>query len=1015
MRIKISLLTFICILQTLFSAVYPENYTINSVLSENRFYKIRVAQSGVYKLTFEQLLSMGIDPANVRIFGYGGAVLNRDLAKISQDDLPEIAIWLEKGDDDIFNAGDYILFYAQGAISWSYDKNRSMFTHTNNTYSNYGYYFVSSSDGGGKRIQTRNIQLPNNVTPNVISEFNDYQVHERDVISLIRSGKEFYGEVFKEITNYSFDFNFPNIVRSENTVIARCEVVANSAKTSTFTLSLDANQDKTINVNAVSFGDPYERGKATNATLSYTPHNDACRFNLSYASQNNFSVGYLNYLEVNARRRLIFAGDVMEFRDVDYLGTETWGRYEMNCTNPNVVIWDITNHSDIEQIEVNSNAGIISFTDSCKSLKNYLAINPKNASAFSSPEIMESVPTQNLHAINQADMVIITHPDFLEQAERLAEVHRTKDQFIVAVVTTDQVYNEFSSGTPDATAYRRFIRMLYDRALANNKPDEKPKYLLLFGKGSFDNRKILSDSGDNLLLTYQADNSLSETWSYVTDDYFSYLENGEGVNNGSYTMDIAVGRFPVTTVQQAADVVNKTINYINNADYGSWKNELSFVSDDGESNVFMNMTDLLAKTISTDFPLYHANKLYLDVFPQTNINYPPTCPAATEKLISSINSGMFYINYTGHGFEGGWAHENLLSTTDIANLRNQYLPLWISASCDFMKFDGKVISAGEQVILNPVGGGIGILAAARPVYASQNFSLNKVLLQSLFTPENGNYLRVGDVILKSKNSIPPEINKLSFIYIGDPAVRLNYGDEYIVETQQINGSDISESDTLKTNSTNIIQGSITDGNNRKIDNFNGSLYLSVYDKEQSIVTLGDELYNEAPFKYNDRPMLIQSEAIPVISGDFSYSFLLPDNQSDEYGIGKIIYYAKDEANKYEAKGFLSDFTIGKKLTASLHQFPLEDDYQLSNFPNPAQYQTCFKMEGQSDIISFNVDIFDISGKLIRSLNSIAGNKIYWDLTTTSGAKSAPGVYYYYAKIKTTSGMMRSRANKLIIN
>lgn len=711
---------------------------------------------------------------------------------------------------------------------------------------------------------------------------------------------------------------------------------------------------------------------------------------------------------------MTFTGDVIEFRNVDYLGTEAWGRYEMDCTNPNVVVWDITNCSDIKQIEVENSTGIITFTDSCKVLKNYLAIDSKSVSAFPVPEFMGYVPGQNLHAINQADMVIITHPDFMTEAERLAEAHRTKDQFTVAVATTEQVYNEFSSGTPDATAYRRFVRMLYDRALTNGKPDEKPKYLLLFGKGSFDNRKILTDSGNNLVLTYQADNSLYGTQSYVTDDYFSYLENGEGVNNGSYTMDIAVGRFPVTTIQQAADVVNKTINYMDNADYGDWKNQLSFVSDDGESNVFMNMTDLLAETVSTDFPSYHANKLYLDAFPQTNTNYGQTCLPATEKLLSAINSGVFYINYTGHGFEGGWAHENLLPATDIANLSNQHLPFWISASCDFMKFDGKVVSAGEQVILNPNGGGIGILAAARPVYASQNSSLNKAFLQNLFTSENGNHLRVGDVILKSKNSLLVEINKLSFIYMGDPAVRLNYGDEFIISTQSINGNEVTENDTLNTNSVNVIQGSITDRNNRKLDDFNGNMYLSVYDKEQSIVTLGDELYNVAPFAYNDRPLLIQSEAIQVVAGDFSYSFLLPDNNSDEYGIGKIIYYAKDDVNKYEAKGFLSNFNIGKKTATSTPQMPFEDTYQLNNFPNPAQYQTCFEIKGQDDIISFNIDIFDISGKLIRSLSSISKNKIDWDLTTISGTKSAPGVYYYYAKIKTMNGIVRSKANKLII-
>lgn len=995
------------------------SYVSNSVLSQGTFHKIKITDTGIYKLTFEDLTSIGIIPENVRIFGYGGGMLEQDFSLPFIDDLPETPIWVEKGNDGIFNSGDYILFYTQGTTRWQYNKSKSMFTHTRNIYADAGYYFITSDAGPGKKIQEKPITLPSNATINPVSEFTDYQVHERDLINLVNAGKEFYGETFNSGANHKFIFSFPNPVLSENSMTANLDVAATSLSESTFILNLNSTQYKSITVAAHNSFDPYERAKRNAGIFNFTPRNDLFEFNLTYSMPTPTSKGYLNYLEINARRQLIMIGSAMQFQNIDYLGQNTFNQYLLTNNNPNVQIWDITDQHNIYSIITGDEDGKMSFIDTGNDIRHYLAIDPTVASAFPKPEIMETIPNQNIHAIEQADMVIITHPNFLTQAETLAQAHRQKDNMTVTVVTTEQVYNEFSSGTPDATAYRRILKMLYDRATTSGNPANSPKYLLLFGKGSFDNRKILPESGENLILTYQGDNSTNEVISYVTDDYFTFLENNEGLQIHSHSMDIAIGRFPVTTVQQATDVVNKTISYMNNSNKGRWKNKLCFVGDDGDYNVHMTMADSLASYMSNNYKSYHTNKIYLDAFKKDSLEIGGRYPSVKDSLLNALKNGVFLLNYTGHGGRDFLANEQVMTNNDINTLTNQHLPLWIGATTDFVKFDSRFVSAGENVLLNPYGGGIGVFSAARPSYASQNFNLNNYLIQYLFAKENGQHVRIGDAIRKAKNNLGQEINKLSFVYLGDPAIKLNYGDNYQIITGSINENGNLGTDTLKANTTNTIKGYIADENSNKVTGFNGTVYISFYGKTQTITTLRNSNFqNEKAFVYNDRPDVLHTEAIPVVKGDFSCSFILPKDIHEEYGFGRINFYAHDNANDYEAQGYFEEFIIGGIDNTSAVITPdadnLSSEITVVNHPNPAKEQTCFVINTDNEIVNCTIDIFDVSGRNICTFSASGQNRITWNLTTNGGQRVISGIYFYRARIKTIEKEIYTKANRITI-
>ena len=882
-------------------------YAQNSVLAQGKFVKIKIVDSGIYKLTYEDLVSMGVNPANVRVFGYGGGVLDQSFLSPKIDDLPELAIYMNKGSDGIFNAGDYILFYAQGINNWTYDSSKSMFTHTRNSYSNYGYYFITSDAGIGKKITDNQITLPSSPIINSVQEFTDYQVYEKDLINLTTSGKEFYGEAFNDITSYNLVFNFPNAVIT-NSTMARLDVAASSSSSSSFSLALNGNQSKLLSVYSISDGDNYTKGVAATGVFSYTPQNDVFTFQVGYNKSASTSIGYLNYLEVNARRKLVMAGSVMQFQNVDYLNQSSYNQYYISNTNSNTLIWDITDQQNISSIPTQLVNGKMSFIDSGNTLKTYLAIDPTVSSAFPKPEIVGVVPNQNLHSIAQSDMVIITHPDFLSQAQILAQAHRDKDKLSVSVVTTEQVYNEFSSGTPDATAYRWITKMLYDRALNSGNSANLPKYLLLFGRGTFDNRKLLLTSGDNFILTYQADNSLVTTTSYVTDDYFALLDDNDGSQIPANLMDIGVGRFPVTTVQQATDVVNKTIGYMNNQDKGDWKNQLCFLADDGDASLHAKQADSIAVSIGRNFPAFQVNKIYLDAFHQEVNASGQSYPIAKEELLNSIQSGLFLLDFTGHAGPLGITNETVLSLSDVKKMTNKHLFLFIGATCDFLQYDIQTVSGGEQVLLNPNGGGIGILSAARPVYASQNFVLNKLVCENLFKKQNGKQLRIGDIISYAKNNVGTEINKLSYVYMGDPAVMLNYPTNFQVQTSKINNSTTLGNDTLRALSVDSVQGFIADDKGNLVNNFNGTLHAVVYDKAQRVVSLNNE--GDGGLTFTDRSNKLFSGNAQIKDGVFKYSFMLPKDIKYNYGGGRIDYYAQDDINNVEAQGKFENFIVG---------------------------------------------------------------------------------------------------------
>ena len=377
--------------------------------------------------------------------------------------------------------------------------------------------------------------------------------------------------------------------------------------------------------------------------------------------------------------------------------------------------------------------------------------------------------------------MIICPADFLSEATRLAQAHERKQGITWAVATDQQVYNEFSSGTPDATAYRWLMKMLYDRGTGSSK---KPSWLLLMGDGTFDNRKLLTTSGQNTLLTYQAKNSTVETKAYASDDYFGFLDNNEGESDTQGRMDIGVGRLPVNTLAEAQQMVDKLVAYIENSSFGKWKNQLIFLADDGDNNLHTRVAEEGAERVRRKNPDFVVNKIYLDAYPQETDASGESYPLAKNKLDNLLKNGALYMNYSGHGGYNAITNEGMMNLKSIQSMTNSNQALWMLATCSFAHFDSGKRCAAEEAVLNPNGGAIGVISAGRTVYATQNANINRYFCDTLFGHKDpySYEMTIGKALAVAKNMTGTDENKMSYVLLGDPALRLAYPTDYQVMT-----------------------------------------------------------------------------------------------------------------------------------------------------------------------------------------------------------------------------------------
>lgn len=894
-----------------------DGFTYTSVLNSGNIYKFGVAQNGIYKLDYTFLKNElgitnldNIDPRSIRLYGNGGAMLPEKNNDARADDLIENAIQIVGEQDGKFDAGDYILFYAVGPRPWIYRPHATdpELTVRLNLYDLNAWYFIKTGDGFGLRISEKSSVTANYTT----EEFDDYQRIEEEKNNLLHfnsssqgSGKRWFGDYFYQAREQQYNFNFPNLVPG-STARVRAEFAGRSSVSQSVRLEVAGSTfSKTISGVSVSNNDA---SFASNAVLSgnILPATDAFTAKILYPTVSAQSEGWLDYIEINARRRLSMAGPILEFRDIKTV-TQDASNFRVSGVQGNTTVWDVTNpQNPFIQQKIQTGAVVEFGAATLGVLRNFVAFT--ESAGFPKPEkTVGKINNQNLHGIENVDFAVIYHPEFQSEVERFVAHRRSYSGLDVVAVDVNQLYNEFSSGAKDPTAIRDFSRMLLER-----NPN-KFKYLLLFGDASFDPKNNTnSEENKDFVPAFETAESFSPIDAFPSDDFFALLSPDE---SGSLAgaLDIAVGRFVCNTIEEARAIVDKIVAYDSDpATLGDWHFRAVYIADDEDGNAHIDQAEKLANENAAVEPWFNIGKIYFDAYQQIATSAGQRFPDAKAAINSEMFKGMLLCNYIGHGGPRGLSQERVVDNNDIAGWDNpNRYPLIITATCTFGGYDDyTTLTGGEQAFLKIKSGAIGLFTTVRSVYIAGNEDLTDAVQDFIFQRVNGQYRTIGDVLKDAKNVLSTnDRNARRFTLLGDPSLHLALP-EYRVATTKINGQAVTAGlpDTLKALMPVELEGVVTDTLGNTLNNFNGRVFVTVFDKAQTLETLGQDVgSNLLKFKVQ-RNILFKGSA-QVNNGSFKVNFVVPKDINYTYGKGKISYYAEN-GTPLDAAGGDNNIVVG---------------------------------------------------------------------------------------------------------
>lgn len=880
------------------SAFDIDTYAGNSVLSSGRWVKVSVAESGLYSIPASTLRSWGFsNPANVRVYGYGGNQLSDVLAITTYtDDLPLV---------QSVNTDRGVTFYAVGPERWSMQTS-GMWIHSLNQFSSVGYYFITENPD----VQLRDIPVTGSAPAEgttLRTTFISSLFHEVDQVSPGQAGHLMVGEDFRYTRSQTFNFQLPGRV-AQTTVQMECSFLSktySSSATISFTANGESLPSSNTDIIAVTKSQAYYHGVLGNTRKSFQIDSDKLALGVTYTTSGVSNGANLNYLTINYTRQLQIDGGKLLFRlptPAAVLGGAT----------DQTRVWDVTDPLNITAMPLADATGGKAWVNDFTGNRNYAAWND-NAS-MPTPTYVGTVRNQNLHALEVPDMVIFTTSELATQAQRIAELHRNDpiEPLSVEIVDQNLVFNEFSSGAADVNAFRRMLKMLYDRSSVS-EGTARLRYALFLGRGFHDNRRVSSSAkaiGRNVMPVWESASGLDDNTSYTTDDIIGFLEDGSGSSHGLDKLSIAIGRIPASTMQEAKNAVDKLYEYYNSMPKTAWKNQILLLADDEDTGQHMTQTEQSYNNMSdnaygTEFMF---NKVYIDAFERRNGGYPE----ARTALFRKLNEGVMWWNYVGHANMNSMSHELILTLTDMQSLYLKQYPILFAATCDLLRWDNTTQSGAEVMYFMQRGGTIATISATRPVYITANGPIAIAIGAQLpVRDENGNLLTVGEIYRRGKNSINNDTNKLRYVLMGDPAMRIAMP-AASVRLESIDGVPVNADDqpTIKAHANVTITGAVYNTDGSKMTDFNGYVAVELYDAEKSTTSHG---YGESgiPVTFEEQGSILYSGRTVVTNGEFTLKIAMPMEIAGNFRPAALNMYAysSDANDTREAIGCNRDFFV----------------------------------------------------------------------------------------------------------
>jgi len=960
------------------SAQHLRTYTDKSVLSSGKTVKIRVQEEGLYSFTYSELREMGFsNPKNVHLRGYGGELLNEDFTEsnLYVDDL---------ADQPVVDLGDRIAFYLRGVVGLT--KINASATNnigiTENYTSDYSYYFLHEEDTEAKRIKFADTLTENNTKE---TTYTAIKWQKFDDINISKTGRNWYGNKFSNGDSKTFTFSFTNLIAGETGKIYS-NVLSASSATGEFNLKTNLTDKSATFDKAVKYDLGFEKTMEAEVTQ---PASNSISATYKYTTAATTGAGYIDYIIAAAKCNLK-GNTSYQMIPVSPSLSEANITYAALNSTANIQVWDVSEIGDVKRVPTRLNKDSLIFTVKTRpTVGRYIVVNW--GGSFPTPEVVGNVNNQNLHALKDIEYMVVTNPEFIDQAKEIAEFHQKEDGMSVAVVTADQVFNEFSSGTPDPTAIRALMKMLWDRA-AKSEYGIYPQYLLLIGDGTYDNRGRLKLNDNNKMLTYQSVRSLNETSSFSSDDYFGYVEDGTLGYNNLYTnkqINIGVGRFPVVKKEQAETLVNKVKQYYA-LEPGEWRTKILALADDNEEqnstsgyhSFISHQEEAIVTTESTE-PRMNITRLYWDNFTCDMSGGSRRYPEVTAAITKKFAEGSLIFNYLGHSSYNAISAEHSYSISQVQSIYNKIYPVWFAGSCNLSQFDDFKSSYGEEIMLNPNGGAIASIGAVRTAYASPNLSLDKDFLRQTFNPENE--YRLGKIYKAAKTARGQDSNKMVYILLGDPGLKLKVPELNLVvdsiATLNKDGSSV-KTDTLKALSKVKIYCHVEDETGNILKQFNGIVNATLKDKKMKAFTKGNKSGIE-PYTYRDHQSTLYSGSSVITNGVFELQMIIPKDINYNTDYGRLSMYAYDEQNGWDAMGAnkyiliggsssdVEPDNIGPNIIVSANGEKFKDGYKVN--PNPMIFVDLSDANGinaTGSSIGHNITLtIDDNTKNVISLNS----------------------------------------------
>lgn len=881
---KNHILIFISILLYSIAAMAQQEYAEHSRLSSGQWHKIGIATEGVYKLTTADIADLsGKSCDKIAIFGASGGAIAEDRRIQTTDDIIPIAIILNDANNNgIFDNEDYIIFYGEGANIWKQGNGNQTFVYTQHPYAKENFYYLTT-DLEENNPQTR--IATTSLTPTLPIDIETYTalaLYHPDNINTHGSGQIWVADKFaSSITSRNYSLSLPSIPVN-NSATLRYAIANTSSNAARFDIACGNNRAQEYMGNGANY---YAESMALDNI-----HNKDLTINVSYTPQASGSEGYLDFLELSATVPLEYQSGVLIARNNQTYPNDAACRFLARGKRDGITVWDVTDKTQPTALPIEaSGTSAFTFVASCSQTGTFAIFTPNE---LPHPTNISLVTNQDIHGAEVPDYVIVAHKDFLQQAENLADLHRIHEGLDVLVVSQDEVFNEFSSGKADPLAIRKMMQCLRQK----DSESVKPKYLLLFGKGTYDNRDI-EGNHQRTVVTYQTPASFdSEGGAFPSDDPAGYLDQtAGGIFEGPMT--VSIGRLPAKTVAEADHMVKKIERYITRSDFedasirGDWRNYVALLADDADpscpsDSVFASDSEKTAQEIKRKYPQFNIDRIFADAYIQQSGADGSYYPDVNNALRQRMNYGCLLLDYIGHGSSSYIGTERYMEFTDIEKYSNTHqLPLFVTSTCSFGHYDLTEGICGAEAVLLADAAGIGTIAAARPIHHNQRFNTNCCTFA--LDPNN----TIGDALRLAKN-----ITQVShcIALFGDPALHLSVPRNKVVVTA-INHRAVDSAvvDSAKVLSRVTVEGEIRGADNMLVSNFDGTIYPIVFDREVACRTLANDNDSTEVNFWQQKNMLYKGRET-VKNGKFEYSFIIPRDVAYKYDFAKLSHYAQSE-------------------------------------------------------------------------------------------------------------------------